>query len=677
MAAVFQGDGAEEQWHAEISRYSNIRFMVSPVPRGYMPRFSTMFRDCFPRLKALANKDVLDLDLIPHREILEKRVWMLTNIYPLFQEDTWLHYFPISTNVSVKLGSIRHFTGAEYENSFEFAFTSKCVVDDRRWSTEDHIIDRMWNQLNGDEEGTLILENDFHYNHNHSMNSANVVDGYRRRVYADVLSCTAWLVQANHIFNALGVTSNFHEYALVGSIQYHLRLLGPLDNLPPGYLFLCPLTEIQTELPGHVLIPACTAYWSRDPSGAERLSTEEAKNEGFPDIDCCMWAIGGSWDPASTPAFASFTKLKALILTAKRSPQSLGVHFISIPVDSLHGFKVQERNKEDDYSDSNGGNDFAHSDDQESETEALQATALAEDTETNTYEHEDFFSDLHQTDERNGPSFKAGANSGFWLLASRSAEFGWNHCHLFCVLQSRHPGQPLQPSTAPLGELDDLVDPLRDLDAAEVDAIMILCQLGARLSFGADIRGYSVTNLCKYAMSNDEENSIVELGVQIIIQYDDSACTVNYAYVRATSVLSGLKASETTCTPRNVHVHSIRHRGAERARPAIGDPIQGRREPTQRFEGAPRGTKNELRSDPFCQRLNGDAHESTRHRRGLSERIKCTRRAHLRNCAHAKVGWRLDLTASWSCTQYAAHRVGTLAAPSFLVIASAPSGRVH
>lgn len=36
------------------------------------------------------------------------------------------------------------------------------------------------------------------------------------------------------------------------------------------------------------------------------------------------------------------------------------------------------------------------------------------------------------------------------------------------------------PSTGPLGELDDLVDPLRDLDAAEVDAIMVLSQLGAR-----------------------------------------------------------------------------------------------------------------------------------------------------------------------------------------------------
>ncbi|KAJ7315595.1 hypothetical protein DFH08DRAFT_1039801, partial [Mycena albidolilacea] len=76
---------------------------------------------------------------------------------------------------------------------------------------------------------------------------------------------------------------------------------------PPGYLFLCPLTEIQTELPG---LPACTAYWSRDPSGAECLSAEEAKDEGFPDIDCCMWAVGGSWDAGVYTGIRQFHEAK-------------------------------------------------------------------------------------------------------------------------------------------------------------------------------------------------------------------------------------------------------------------------------------------------------------------------------------------------------------------------------
>lgn len=180
--------------------------------------------------------------------------------------------------------------------------------------------------------------------------------------------------------------------ALVGSIQCHLWLLGPLDSLPPGYLFLCPLTEIQTELPGHVLIPARAAYWSRDPSGAECLSAEEAKNEGFPDIDCCMWAVGGSWDAGVYTGIRQFHEAKGFDPYRQEVATELGYPLyqvscagddlsepcepgISIPVDSLHGFKVQESNKEDDYSDSNGGNDFSHSDDQESGVSALTAVA--------------------------------------------------------------------------------------------------------------------------------------------------------------------------------------------------------------------------------------------------------------------------------------------------------------
>ncbi|KAJ6532500.1 hypothetical protein B0H19DRAFT_893828, partial [Mycena capillaripes] len=35
---------------------------------------------------------------------------------------------------------------------------------------------------------------------------------------------------------------------------------------------------------------------SSDPLGVEHLSAEEAKNEGFPDIEFRMWARGRTWD---------------------------------------------------------------------------------------------------------------------------------------------------------------------------------------------------------------------------------------------------------------------------------------------------------------------------------------------------------------------------------------------
>ncbi|KAJ6565069.1 hypothetical protein B0H10DRAFT_1694412, partial [Mycena sp. CBHHK59/15] len=53
-----------------------------------------------------------------------------------------------------------------------------------------------------------------------------------------------------------------------------------------------------------------TAYWSRDPSGAECLSAEEAKNEGFPDIEFRVWAVGGSWDAGVYTGIRQFHEAK-------------------------------------------------------------------------------------------------------------------------------------------------------------------------------------------------------------------------------------------------------------------------------------------------------------------------------------------------------------------------------
>ncbi|KAJ6532557.1 hypothetical protein B0H19DRAFT_1187853 [Mycena capillaripes] len=167
------------------------------------------------------------------------------------------------------------------------------------------MVDNMWNRLNGDEEGTSILENGWI-----RVNSANVVDEYRHYVFINYLSSLAWLAQANHIFDSLGKRFDLDHYVFVDGMQCWLSLLGPIDNLPPGYLFLCPLTEIQTELPGHFQIPACAAYWSRDPSGAERLSAEEARNAGFPDIEFLMWADGSSWDDGVYIGIGQFHEAK-------------------------------------------------------------------------------------------------------------------------------------------------------------------------------------------------------------------------------------------------------------------------------------------------------------------------------------------------------------------------------
>ncbi|KAJ6576935.1 hypothetical protein DFH09DRAFT_1310959 [Mycena vulgaris] len=99
----------------------------------------------------------------------------------------------------------------------------------------------------------------------------------------------------NYIFNRHGITSNYDDYVHVHAIQYQVTLTDT-GRIPPGYLFLCPLRDFESEIPSHFRLPECPAYWSLDPSGAERLSTEEADELGFPRLECKMNVWVCSWD---------------------------------------------------------------------------------------------------------------------------------------------------------------------------------------------------------------------------------------------------------------------------------------------------------------------------------------------------------------------------------------------
>ncbi|KAJ6532594.1 hypothetical protein B0H19DRAFT_1272850 [Mycena capillaripes] len=282
------------------------------------------------------------------------------------------------------------------------------------------------------------------------------------------------------------------------AMQCQLRLLGPIDNLPPGYFFLCPLTEIQTELPGHFRVPADAAYWSRDPSGMEHLSTEEARNEGFPDIEFCMWGCGRTWDDGVYTGVRQFHQAKGF------DPYSQEVATrLDIAVDSSDGLIVQKNDTEDN-SDSEGDDDFSYSEDEE--PDAVQDTALNGDTEVKPYESEDFLPNLRETDDgdsilnhfftSNSDCLRLSASDQ--PISSKRARFlspgplphealnlsgdnptSFASSSRVMLNDLRSSNNVLLPTT-PLGELDDLGDPLCDLDAAEVDTVMILLQLGAR-----------------------------------------------------------------------------------------------------------------------------------------------------------------------------------------------------
>jgi hypothetical protein len=83
----------------------------------------------------------------------------------------------------------------------------------------------------------------------------------------------------------------------VSGVHFILRCLPNTNNphKPEGYLFVCPAEDFPTGL-NSFQWPDCPAYWSLDPSGAARLSTEDANTRGFPVLRIQTQVYGYSWD---------------------------------------------------------------------------------------------------------------------------------------------------------------------------------------------------------------------------------------------------------------------------------------------------------------------------------------------------------------------------------------------
>ncbi|KAF7354331.1 hypothetical protein MVEN_01121500 [Mycena venus] len=115
------------------------------------------------------------------------------------------------------------------------------------------------------------------------------------RLYIRSDDSAPWLSQANHIFSRLHLASNLEDYVLVDHVKFRLNVSATTENLPVGFLFLCPEHDFKIG-PSLFTWPDCPAYWSLDPSGAERLSMDEATRLGFPHIECTAKVFGNFWE---------------------------------------------------------------------------------------------------------------------------------------------------------------------------------------------------------------------------------------------------------------------------------------------------------------------------------------------------------------------------------------------
>jgi hypothetical protein len=81
----------------------------------------------------------------------------------------------------------------------------------------------------------------------------------------------------------------------VGGIDFRIQISAITENCPSGYLFLCPVKDLQAG-PSSFRWADCTAYWSFDPAGVQYLSLAEARQLGFPTIQFTITVKGFSWD---------------------------------------------------------------------------------------------------------------------------------------------------------------------------------------------------------------------------------------------------------------------------------------------------------------------------------------------------------------------------------------------
>ncbi|KAF7377080.1 hypothetical protein MSAN_00126500 [Mycena sanguinolenta] len=138
-----------------------------------------------------------------------------------------------------------------------------------------------------------------------------------------------WLSQANHIFCRLNIMSNFEDYVVVDEIEFHFHVLQPSGDPPDGFLFLCPREDFRISS-FSVRWPAWPAYWSLDPSGADRLDPEEATALGFPSFKLTASVSGGYWDSSVYEGLRQFHEAKGFDPYSQEVARHLGYPFFRL-----------------------------------------------------------------------------------------------------------------------------------------------------------------------------------------------------------------------------------------------------------------------------------------------------------------------------------------------------------
>ncbi|KAF7353198.1 hypothetical protein MSAN_01507500 [Mycena sanguinolenta] len=155
----------------------------------------------------------------------------------------------------------------------------------------------------------------------------------------------AWLAQANSILTELQERAHVEDYVCVDYLRFILQIADE-HHIPEGYLFVCPPQDFRTGTEHHGNLyqwPACPAYWSLDPSGADRLSTEDIKVLGFPAIHIETIIFGKSWHRSAYEGLRRFHQGKGFDPDSREVARQLGYPLFEVLVDRVP-FPAREGN---------------------------------------------------------------------------------------------------------------------------------------------------------------------------------------------------------------------------------------------------------------------------------------------------------------------------------------------
>ncbi|KAJ7501796.1 hypothetical protein B0H11DRAFT_1991163 [Mycena galericulata] len=118
-------------------------------------------------------------------------------------------------------------------------------------------------------------------------------------------------------------------------LNFALEITKLLSSVQ-GFLFMCPLSDLQSDLCSRFRHPASAAYWSLDLSGIQRLRNEEAEHLGFPAIRLTTEVQGRYWDSSVYAGLQEFHRSKGFDPDTQDVARDLGYPLYRVTAPRAH-----------------------------------------------------------------------------------------------------------------------------------------------------------------------------------------------------------------------------------------------------------------------------------------------------------------------------------------------------